>query len=155
MNRGSIDIDIGGTFTDCVLMLDGALTRWKTPTTRYDLAVGFHEAIRGAADHAGLTFDDVLKQVGVVRYSTTLAMNALLERKGPKLGLITTAGNEHMLLIGRSRQWADGLHQREVRFLPGIAKPQPLVPVDMVVGVDERIDFEGEVVRPIDLDDVR
>jgi N-methylhydantoinase A/acetophenone carboxylase len=150
----SLDIDIGGTFTDCVLMYGGGLTRWKTPTTRYDLAVGFRDAIRGAADQAGIGFEAALSEVDVVRYSTTIAMNALLERKGPKLGLITTAGNEHMMLIGRSRQWADGLHQRERRNIPAIRKPDPLVPIDMVVGVRERVDYTGTVVCPLDRHDV-
>jgi len=153
--KTTVDIDIGGTFTDCVLMQEGALTRWKTPTTRYDLAVGVREAIRGAAEQAGLDVVALLSDVDAVRYSTTIAMNALLERKGPKLGLITTSGNEHMLMIGRSRQWADGLHPREVRDITRIRKPVPLVPVDMVVGIRERIDYSGAVVAPLDLDDVR
>jgi N-methylhydantoinase A/oxoprolinase/acetone carboxylase beta subunit len=152
--NSSIDIDIGGTFTDCVLMRNGELTRWKSPTTRYDLAVGVRDAIQGCAEQGELSYGDLLAQLDVVRYSTTIAMNALLERKGPKLGVITTAGNEHMFLIGRSRQWADGLYQREVRNMARIKKPQPLIPLEMVVGIRERIDYSGKVVCPIDADDV-
>lgn len=152
----SLDIDVGGTFTDCVLFVDDTFTQLKVPTTAYDLSVGFLAGLDGLAEKSGVSATELLAELDVIRYSTTVALNALIQRSGPRLGVITTAGNEHMLVVGRSgRSWAAGLHSREVRDLARIQRPDPLVPLDMVVGVKERMDYKGRVVRPLDLDDVR
>jgi len=151
----TVDIDIGGTFTDCVVVADGRMVRQKTPTTRYNLSVGFRRAIEGAAHELDLSLEELLAQVDVIRYSTTLAMNTLIERSGPKLGLITTAGYEHTMLIGRARQWADGLHPTEIKNMSRIRKPAPLIPFEMTVGVRERLDCFGHVIIPLSKDDVR
>ncbi|MFL5588588.1 MAG: hydantoinase/oxoprolinase N-terminal domain-containing protein, partial [Ktedonobacteraceae bacterium] len=110
----SIDIDVGGTFTDLVMNMDGHTVQAKVPTTSYDLSVCFLNVIEVGAQELGLTLDQVLRQIGMVRYSTTIAMNRLIERKGPRLGLLTTEGHEDAVLIGRGAQWVDGtrLHER-------------------------------------------
>jgi N-methylhydantoinase A/acetophenone carboxylase len=82
-------------------------------------------------------------------------MNRLIERKGPRLGLITTEGHEDAILIGRGAQWTDGTRIGERRNLSVQAKPVPLVERDMIVGVGERIDSAGRVLRPLNDDDVR
>jgi len=97
----SIDIDVGGTFTDFVLTLDGERTIAKAPTTPYDLSVCFMNAIEEGAAEAGLTLEELLPRIDVVRYSTTVAMNRLIERRGPRVALITTEGHEDAILIGR------------------------------------------------------
>src|SRR3990172_2866662 len=151
----TVDIDIGGTFTDCVVVADGRMVRQKTPTTRYNLSVDFRRAIEGAAHELDLSLEELLAHVDVIRYSTSLAMNTLIERSGPKLGLITTAGDEHTMLIGRARQWADGLHPTEIKNMSRIRKPAPLIPFEMTVGVRERLDCFGHVIIPLSKDDVR
>ena len=97
----SIDIDVGGTFTDLVMNLDGHTVQAKVPTTPYDLSVCFLNVIEAGAQELGLTLDQVLKSIGMVRYSTTIAMNRLIERKGPRLALLTTEGHEDAVLIGQ------------------------------------------------------
>jgi N-methylhydantoinase A/acetophenone carboxylase len=82
-------------------------------------------------------------------------MNRLIERKGPALGLITTEGQEDAILIGKGAQWVDGLRPTERRNLAVQRKPQPLIPREMIVGVKERIDSLGNILRPLDEDDVR
>ncbi len=151
----SIDIDVGGTFTDFVLTLDGERTFAKAPTTPYDLSVCFMNAIEEGAAEAGLTLEELLPRIDVVRYSTTVAMNRLIERKGPRVGLITTEGHEDAILIGRGAQWTDGTRVQERRNLAAQHKPEPLVPRRLIVGVKERIDSTGAVIRPLDEDDVR
>ncbi len=151
----TIDIDIGGTFTDCVLVGPQGIMRSKTPTTPYDLSVGFRRGIEDLAQQVELAAEDLIEQSNVIRYSTTSGLNTLLQRTGPKLGLITTAGHEHVLIIGRSRQWADGLPVQLRRQLHKAQKPEPLIPLDMTVGLRERIDMNGEVIIPIDREDVR
>jgi N-methylhydantoinase A len=119
----SIDIDVGGTFTDCFVQFEGRQISAKAPTTHYDLAVCFREAIGLAAARVGLDFASLVARCNVVRYSTTKALNALIERRGPQLGLITTAGNEHVNLIGRSIQWQHGLNLSEIDGWPRCAGP--------------------------------
>jgi N-methylhydantoinase A len=151
----SIDIDVGGTFTDLVLNFDGKTLIRKVPTTPFDLSVCFSKVIEEGAGAVGLKMEDLLPSVEMIRYSTTIAMNRLIERKGPRLGLITTEGHEDVVLIGRGAQWIDGTRVAERRNLAVQKKPDPLIPRDMIVGVKERIDSRGSVIRPLDEGDLR
>ena len=151
----SIDIDVGGTFTDLVLNYEGQSLIKKVPTTPYDLSVCFSEVIEEGAASVGLTMDELLPAIDMIRYSTTIALNRLIERKGPRLGLITTEGHEDVVLIGRGAQWIDGTRVAERRNLAIQKKPDPLIPREHIVGVKERIDSRGQIVRPLDEEDVR
>jgi N-methylhydantoinase A len=153
--RNTIDVDVGGTFTDVVMVFEGSSQMLKVPTTPYDLSVCFMQAIDQAAAVVELTSEQLLPRIDLIRYSTTVAMNRLLERKGPRIGVITTEGHEDVLLIGRGAQWIDGTRLDERRALPLQRKPVPLVHRQMTAGVRERIDARGQVVRPLDEDDVR
>lgn len=150
----SIDIDVGGTFTDCFVANGARVVTAKAPTTRYDLSVCFTNVIEAAAEQLDLGLSELLSRTDVLRYSTTIGTNALIERSGPKLGLITTRGFEDTIFIGRARQWADGLPVQETRDLARIQKPAPLVSKEMVVGVRERLDCFGRVLMPLQRDDV-
>ena len=151
----SIDIDVGGTFTDLVLNFEGKALIKKTPTTPYDLSVCFSRVIEDGAGALGLKIKQLLPAIDMIRYSTTIAMNRLIEKKGPRLGLITTEGHEDVVLIGRGAQWIDGTRVQERRNLAIQKKPEPLIPRDMIVGVKERVDSRGKIIRPLDENDVR
>jgi len=151
----SIDIDVGGTFTDLVLNYGDRTIIRKVPTTPYDLSVCFSDVIREGAEALGMRAEGLLPEIDMIRYSTTIALNRLLERKGPRLGLITTEGHEDTTLLGRGAQWIDGTRVQERRNLSAQNKPEPLIPRDMIVGVKERIDSGGRVIRPLDENDVR
>ena len=153
--RNTIDVDVGGTFTDMVMVVDGQAVYRKVPTTPYDLSVCFMQVVEAGAEAFGTTVDELMPRMEMVRYSTTVAMNRLIERKGPRIGLITTEGHEDAVLIGRGAQWIDGTRLDERRALPHMNKPEPLVPREMIVGVKERIDGRGKVIRPLDEEDVR
>ena len=71
----SIDIDIGGTFTDCYVRADGETAWCKTRTTGHDLGLGMSRAIDEAAVRLGLSGDELLGSADIVRYSTTVALN--------------------------------------------------------------------------------
>jgi N-methylhydantoinase A/oxoprolinase/acetone carboxylase beta subunit len=146
----SVDVDVGGTFTDAVVSLDGRVATAKAPTTGYNLAVGFLRALETAAAELGTDARSLLGATVVVRYSSTVALNRLLERKGPRLGLVTTAGFEGTILVGRGGQWADGLPVRERRNVARARRPEPLIPRDRIVGVRGRIDASGREVAPLD-----
>jgi N-methylhydantoinase A/oxoprolinase/acetone carboxylase beta subunit len=149
----SLDVDIGGTFTDLFLSYDGKTVFTKTPTTGYNLSVGFMRAVRDAAGLLGIPVKELLKNTEVVRYSTTIAMNTLLQRTGPRLALITTEGFEDIVPIGKGASWSDQLTFREIRNLARIVKPEPVIPREMTVGVKERVNSRGEIVRPLDEED--
>jgi len=157
LNSGlnSADIDVGGTFTDAVLTLDGQRWIGKAPTTPYDLSVCFVNAIEEVALETGQALESLLPRLDIIRYSTTVAMNRLIERRGPRVGLITTEGHEDAILIGRGAQWTDGTRLAERRNLAVQRKPEPLISRTMIVGVKERIDSTGRVIRPLDEDDLR
>jgi N-methylhydantoinase A/oxoprolinase/acetone carboxylase beta subunit len=151
----SIDIDVGGTFTDLVLNYNGKALIKKSPTTPYDLSVCFTRVIEDGAAALGMKIEDLLPAIEMIRYSTTIALNRLIEKKGPRLGLITTEGHEDVVLLGRGAQWIDGTRVSERRNLAVQNKPDPLIPRDMIVGVKERVDSRGQVIRPLDENDVR
>ena len=151
----TIDIDTGGTFTDLVLKYNGKTVYKKTPTTPYDLSVCFLKVIEEGASELSMELDELLPQIELIRYSTTVAMNRLIERKGPRLGLVTTAGFEDTIYIGKGAQWVDGTRVSERRNLAIQKKPEPLIPRELVVGVRERIDSLGNVIIPLDEEDVR
>jgi N-methylhydantoinase A/oxoprolinase/acetone carboxylase beta subunit len=151
----SIDIDVGGTFTDLVLNFNGKALIKKSPTTPYDLSVCFTRVIEDGAAALGMKIEDLLPAIEMIRYSTTIALNRLIEKKGPRLGLITTEGHEDVVLLGRGAQWIDGTRVSERRNLAVQNKPDPLIPRDMIVGVKERVDSRGQIIRPLDENDVR
>jgi N-methylhydantoinase A/oxoprolinase/acetone carboxylase beta subunit len=148
----SVEIDIGGTFTDCYVRLEDREVWCKARTTPFDLSQGMSRAIDDAADHLGMSKDELLSRAEILRYSTTLAMNKLIERKGPRLGLIMTEGFEDTILVGRASQWSDGIPFKAQRNIAGADKPRPIIPKELTVGVKERVDYRGEVLRPLDED---
>lgn len=150
-----ISVDIGGTFTDCFMVWEDKLVEAKATTTHYNLSEGFTNALRNGVDQLGLTIEEVLKQVDSVRYATTLGTNALIERSGPRLGLITTAGFEDSTIIGRCVQYGDGLPPLKQADIPGADRPQPIIPREYIVGIRERIDYKGEVVLVADKENIR
>src|SRR5436190_12949829 len=137
-----VGVDVGGTFTDLVMLDDanGRLRVAKVPTTPENQAVGF---VNGLAE---LGLADGLGQVQTIVHGTTTGTNALLERKGCRAGLITTRGFRDVLeLARRSRPRAYGL----------TGSFEALIPRELRLEVDERIDAEGRIVVPLDLDQVR
>ena len=151
MSGATIDVDIGGTFTDCFVRLpDGRMASVKTPTTGFRLAVGFMRALKTAAGELGASVESLLSQTETIRYSTTVAMNTLIQRTGPRLALITTEGFHDVLRISKGASWMDAAVLREIRNVARITKAEPLVESDMVLAVRERVDCFGRIVRPLD-----
>jgi N-methylhydantoinase A/oxoprolinase/acetone carboxylase beta subunit len=152
--NATIDVDIGGTFTDCYVTHGDRRVWCKTRTTAYDLSVAMNETIEEGATRLGISTEQLLADATIIRYSTTLAMNRLIERKGPKLGLLITEGFEDTTLIGRASQWSDGVPIKYQRNIAGIDRPEPLIGKELIVGVRERVDSRGEIVRPLDEQDL-
>ncbi|WP_281690618.1 hydantoinase/oxoprolinase family protein [Pseudonocardia thermophila] len=150
-----VSVDIGGTFTDCFLIYDDAYVEAKSLTTHHNLASGFMDALAKACAQIGKDVRTVLSTVQAVRYATTLGTNALIERTGPAVAVLTTAGFESTVPLMRARGYGDGLPEAQQADLPAADRPKPLVPVTRIAGVQERIDYAGRVLLPVDEDDVR
>lgn len=140
MSNIMIGVDVGGTFTDVFVMDEatGAARVAKVPTTRPDQSGGFLDGI-------GSRVSD-LSQVAVVVHGTTAGTNALLERKGARIGVITTQGLRDVLeMRRRDRPHTWGLRGDFI----------PVVPRDLRLEVPERTLADGTVRTPVDLDAVR
>ena len=151
-----IGIDTGGTFTDVVAIDgDGRLTEAKASTTPHDLSEGLMAGLEQAAASLGRELESLLADTRVLRYSGTTATNALLVRAGDTTGMLTTAGFEDTLQIGRAvSSWA-GMTEQQSRRAFRQRKPEPLVGRALVCGVTERVDADGSVSVPLVADDVR
>lgn len=153
--KALVNIDIGGTFTDCFVTYEGGFVYRKTPTTTYNLSVGFLKSIEECAQAMKMPLRELLQNTEMIRYSTTIAMNRLIERKGPLLGLMITEGFEDTIYIGRGSAWADGLPVKEQRNMARAKRAVPLIPKPMTVGIKERVEYTGKVLRPLDEEDTR
>lgn len=128
-------VDTGGTFTDIVGSFDGQPLHLKLPSTPTDPG----EAILAGIEEFTQTLD---RPVDVVLHGTTVGTNALLERRGAKVVLVTNAGFEDLLLLGRqTRPELFALH-------PEV--PESLVPREQVVGVAGRLGPKGEEIEPLE-----
>lgn len=153
--RYTIGIDIGGTFTDVVLMAsDGTVTINKAPTTPHDFSIGVIDAIREGGRDLGFDLPGLLAVTDLVKHGSTVATNALITRNGARVGLITTHGFEDTPLIMRAVGRVDGLPEEEVRAITTVTKPEPMVPAELIAGVRERIDPFGAVLVPLNEADV-
>lgn len=150
-----VSVDIGGTFTDCFVVWDGKYIEAKALTTHHNLALGFNEALGKACKVLELTLEQILSAVDSVRYATTLGTNALIEHKGPKIGMLVTAGFEATVPLSRARGYGEGLDNLGQQDMPNAQRPDPLVLSHMICGVRERLDFQGKLVMPLDEDDLR
>jgi N-methylhydantoinase A/acetophenone carboxylase len=150
MTQATIDIDIGGTFTDCFISKGDARVWCKARTTAYDLSVCMMQAIEEGADRLNVLPEELLSNTSIIRYSSTIAMNKLIQRDGPPIALITTRGFEDTIFIGRCSQWADGLPFKFVRNIARVQRPEPLIDRSLVVGAHERIDANGDVIFTLD-----
>ncbi len=151
-----IDVDTGGTFTDGVLTrADGAVVAEKVLTTPTDLSVGVLRLFEEFAKRESISLDTLLRHTRSVRYCTTQATNLLIERKGPKLGMITTRGFEDTLGIMRAVGRVDGLSELDAKHLVRARRPIALIPRNLIVGVTERVDCKGQVVISLNEDEVK
>src|SRR5437868_13815629 len=143
--RFRIGLDIGGTFTDFVLY-DGATRRlslYKCLTTPQDPSLAALEGLAQLTAQAGISLGDVAEIV----HGTTLVTNAIIERRGAKVGLLTTQGFRDVLEMGTEQRY--DIYDLFLRF------PAPLVPRRRRIEIAESMDARGRVVTPLDLDAVR
>jgi N-methylhydantoinase A len=142
-----LGVDVGGTFTDLLLMNEasGESFTAKVPSTPHDPSIAVLDGIDKICRGSGVD----PSQIHSVMHGTTVATNAILTRRGARVGLVTTRGYKQVLHIARS-------------FVPGglggwviFNKGELLAPLELTIEADERVDARGEVVRALDEDGVR
>jgi N-methylhydantoinase A len=135
-------VDTGGTFTDFVFAVAGKLRIFKLPSTPDDPSRAITAGLRRIAAETGSSLIDV-----EVVHGTTVGTNALLQRRGARVALVTTAGFEDVIEIGRQA--------RPELYNLNAVKPPALVASDLRFGVHERIAASGEVIEPLRESDLR
>ena len=148
--------DVGGTCTDTVIVEDGrSVFIGKALSTPPDFADGVIASIRSAAAEMQADLDDIFRQTSLFIHGSTVVDNTLLERKGARTGLITTAGFEDTLLVTRGAygRWS-GLSEEGLKHPVATDRPAPLVPFGLIRGVTERVDYKGAVIRELDENEV-
>ena len=146
-------VDVGGTFTDAAVVDEnGSVNVFKSPTTPHDWTEGILGALKVAAEHYEEPFDDFLKDISVVNagiftHGSTIATNAVVEKKCGKVGILCTEGFRDVFLF------REGPNKNPFDMF--LDYPEPFVPRYLTLPVKERINSEGGVDTPLDEEAVR
>ena len=143
MPSARLAVDIGGTFTDLALEHDGRRSTIKVLTTQVAPEQGVMVGAREILRSSGVAAADI----GIVIHGTTLATNAVIERKGARTALLTTQGFRDVIAMGNESRYD--------QYDLNIVLPEPLVPRHLRLPVPERLDNEGNVLLPLDVGAVR
>jgi len=142
-----VGIDIGGTFTDFVVVeADGTVTQWKEDSTPDDPLAAIDKGLNALAEQKGLTLAQFVGQIDRFVHGSTIATNALITRRGGPVGLICTKGFRDVLYFRDGFKWD--------RWDIHLEHPKDLVDRYLRIGVEERMNHLGEVVTPLDESDV-
>jgi N-methylhydantoinase A len=151
-----IGVDVGGTFTDCVVLEAGKpLRSYKASSTPRDPSTGLFDALELAAADLGLPAQTLLGASARLVHGTTVATNAVVERRGAPVGLLATRGHGQVLLMMRGMGRTAGRSVHEMLDIPASDKPEPLVPLHLTEEINERIDCDGDVVVALREEEVR
>ncbi len=137
--RFTIDVDTGGTHTHGFIAGDGVAKTVTTPTTPHDLTVCLADCVKQAAEAFGISVKELLLNADIIRYSTTTATNAIIQKTGSKIGLIISRGFEGSL-------YAPGGKVTEAVY--------ELVQKDMITSLAEEIDDKGRIITPLKREEV-
>ena len=148
MTMYRVGVDVGGTFTDCVLLRpDGSLVLEKAPTTPEDQSGGVLDGLDRLAEAEGLETGALLTRTESIVHGTTAADNAMIQMRGAKTGLIVTRGFRDEIELRRC--------YKEDIWDPAYPGPQPIAKRRVRLEVDERMTAEGQIETPLDEEGVR
>ena len=143
-----VGIDVGGTFTDfLVVEPDGSFALWKNPTTPSDQSIGVMEGLEQLAEQRDLSLKAFLGKTDLIIHGTTTADNTMIESTGAKTGLLVTKGRRDEIELRRG--------YRENIWDPSAQAPPQLVPRRYRLTLGERLDYQGNVLSPLDDDEIR
>ncbi len=147
-----LGVDIGGTFTDCVLVdREGNHRTAKVLSTKDDPVIGVVAGLRRLAEAVGVDLPTLLERTERLGHGTTIGTNAVLERRGARVGLVATAGHGDALAMMRGAGRVAGRSIEDVFSVHGSRLPAPLIVPGAVVEVQERVDSSGKVVAELDV----
>lgn len=146
INNYRLGVDVGGTFTDIVLIENatGKISLAKVPSTPENQSIGILNGINRVCELNEVDPELITE----ILHGTTVATNAVLTRKGARVGLVTSRGFRQVLHMGRSRT-PSGV----AGWVPWV-KLEPLAPLDLTVEANERLDVQGNIIEPLDEDDI-
>ncbi|RDI55937.1 hydantoinase/oxoprolinase family protein [Nocardia mexicana] len=151
-----IGIDTGGTFTDAfVADRHNRLAAAKTPSTPPDFARGFLTAIDDLAGALDITTAQLLSETDYIVHGTTSTLNAIVTGDVARVGFLTTRGHADSISIMNLEGRYAGLGSDDIQHMARTAKPAALVPHERIREIDERIDYKGAVIVPLDEQAVR
>jgi N-methylhydantoinase A len=147
----NIGVDTGGTFTDLVVIDEhGAIRTEKAFSTPDAREKGVFDVLGRAATALNTSVEDILARTDIFAHGTTASTNALIQRRGARVGVLFTAGFEDTLAIARGPIGrVGGLPQQTAMDFVHTEPPEPLVPRAMVRGVHERVGSDGKIVSPL------
>ncbi len=150
-NKKRVCIDVGGTFTDCLVMDEtGLLQKFKASTTPSDPSIGLMNTLKKAARFYDADIGEFLSQIEVLVHGTTLATNILINERGTKAGMITTKGFRDSIEMRR------GIKPVDVSLYNLFIPPnRPLIPRSRRIGVEERTLVDGSIMMPLNEQEVR
>jgi N-methylhydantoinase A len=144
--------DVGGTCTDTIVFAAGEPVRLgKALSTPPDFATGVLDSIRSAATGMGMTLEALLSQTSLFMHGSTVVDNTVLTRDGSRTGLLTTEGFEDTVLVTRGAygRWG-GLTEDRIKHPVKTERAPALVDADAIVGIAERVDYKGAILREVD-----
>jgi len=142
-----IGIDVGGTFTDFLLALDdGSSKIYKVLSTPQDPSIGTLNGLKEMASDQNLSLEEFIDCVAVIVHGTTVTTNAVLTYSGAKTALVTTKGLRDTLEMRR------GIRERQ--YDNQFPNAEPLVERYLRLPVEERLDYKGDIITPLNVDDV-
>jgi N-methylhydantoinase A len=150
-----IGVDIGGTFTDGVLLLEsGEIFYSKVPTTPSNRFEGIYNALTVLSIESKIPLEKMLRSTEKFAHGTTATVNAFIQRQGAKVGLLVTKGFKNTLDIMKAGR-GKGLPEFERMNFGRVQMPEPLVPPWLVEEIEERVDYAGRIIVPLHKEDVR
>ncbi len=151
-----IGVDIGGTFTDCIVIDDrGSVTIGKAPSTPPDFQTGFVDSLRAAAKRLDITLEHLLGEARGIYHGCTVGTNALVEKRTANVGLLTTRGHKDVIFVMQAGGRLTGMPPEYIAHVASQTKDEPLVDKRLVEEVDERVTFDANVLVELNEDNCR
>jgi len=155
MSNYRVSIDIGGTFTDCTIVDgNGAVTIAKSPSTPDDFSKGFIDSLETGASALGVELAELLAQTARMSHGTTVGINAVVSHTGSRVGLVSTVGHGDSLRLLNNTGRTNGQPVERILNYAASSLPERFVRREDVREVSERIDCFGDIVVPLNVDEL-
>ena len=125
------------------------------PSTPKDFSIGVSDGLAAVGRKLGIELKELCPQITMLSHGTTVGTNAIIQKRGAKVGLITTKGHNDVIHIMRGSRGLSGNDIRLVVHFPESQKPDPIIPKRFIEGVSERVDCFGNIIVPLNENEVK